>query len=154
MFPAAVAPAAACVWHRVRFISKPHAAYHRGDLLHASWILFKQTVPSCKPTLLLHCFPGSFPECQDYFSSEVCTVFLFKQKFAGITNSSLLPGIPRFSLAHYSRCTFLPEKYFLEKAEPFTNAKTVGVPAFTKYLQRLRDVLWLPRSRPSVRQNE
>lgn len=120
--------------------------------------LFKQIIPSCKPFILLCCFPGSFPVCQDYFSPEVCRVFLCSsrslQSVAGITNSSLLHRIPRFILARYSRCTFLPEKYFLEKGERFTNAKTVGVPAFTKYLQRLKGVLWLPCSWPSVTQSE
>lgn len=44
--------------------------------------LFRQIIPSCKPFILLCCFPGSFPVRQDYFCPEACKVFLFKQKFA------------------------------------------------------------------------
>jgi len=120
--------------------------------------LFKQINPSCKPFVLLRHFPGSFPACQDYRSPEACEVFLLRQKFAvcswGNKQQPPAPHSSCFTPAPYSRWTFLPEKYFLEKRERFTNAKTVGVPAFTKYLRRLKGVLWLPCSWPSVTQSE
>lgn len=150
---------AASAWHRSGLFQNHTQPVIAETFCKPAGFLFRQIIPSCKPFILLCCFPGSFPVRQDYFSPEVgslepevCKVFLFKssQPVAGTTNSSLSHRIPRFVFAHYSRCTFLPEKYFLEKGEPFTNAKTVGVPAFTKYLQRLKGMLWLPCSWPSV----
>lgn len=99
---------------------------------------FKQIIPSCSPLRSPMLLPWKFPCVPRLFSSpEECKVFLFKQKFAAwswANKQHLLHRIPCFFLAHYSWCTFLPEKYFLEKGERLANTKTVGVPAFTKYL--------------------
>lgn len=106
---------------------------------------FKQIIPSCSLLRSPMLLPWKFPCVPRLFSSpEECKVFLFKQKFAAwswANKQQPLAQIPCFFLAHYSRCTFLPEKYFLEKGERLANTKTVGVPAFTKYLQRLKGVL-------------